>query len=70
MSEFGTRNHPLTPMTDPNLVRVLQAQTKRRVGLVDIATVWKGAHAVRDAIEAARSAGMSYGIVDALDEAT
>ncbi|OTP72765.1 hypothetical protein PAMC26577_19925 [Caballeronia sordidicola] len=43
------RNHPLTPMTDPNLVRVLQAQTNRRVGLVDIATVWKGAHAVRDA---------------------
>ena len=28
------RDHPLTPMTDANLVRVMQAQTRRRVGLV------------------------------------
>src|ERR1700737_1197098 len=34
LSESGMRNHPLTPMTDANLVRVLQAQVKRKVGLV------------------------------------
>jgi uncharacterized protein YgbK (DUF1537 family) len=69
LSESGMRNHPLTPMTDPNLVRVLQAQTKRRVGLIDFETVSKGALAVRDAFDTARSDGMGYAIVDALDDA-
>lgn len=31
LSESGMRDHPLTPMTDANLVRVLQAQTQQRV---------------------------------------
>jgi uncharacterized protein YgbK (DUF1537 family) len=35
LNESGMQNHPLTPMTDPNLVRVLQAQTPSRVGLID-----------------------------------
>jgi 3-dehydrotetronate 4-kinase len=34
LSESGMRHHPLTPMTDPSLVRVLQRQTKHKVGLV------------------------------------
>lgn len=38
LSETGMRNHPLTPMTDANLVRVLQEQLNpavgRKVGLV------------------------------------
>lgn len=33
LSESGMQNHPLTPMTDANLVRVLQAQTRHKVGL-------------------------------------
>ena len=36
------RNHPLTPMTDANLVRVLQAQVDGKVGLVEAATVAQG----------------------------
>ena len=32
LSESGMRHHPLTPMTDPSLVRVLQRQTKHKVG--------------------------------------
>ena len=43
LHESGMRHHPLTPMTDANLVRVLQAQTTRRVGLIDHATVAQGA---------------------------
>jgi len=35
LNESGMQNHPLTPMTDANLVRVMQAQTKRKVGLID-----------------------------------
>ena len=50
LSESGMRHHPLTPMTDPSLVRVLQRQTKHKVGLVQYSTVVKGAQAVRAAI--------------------
>ncbi len=42
LNESGMQNHPLTPMTDPNLVRVLQAQTPSRVGLIDHSVVAAG----------------------------
>ena len=42
LNESGMQNHPLTPMTDPNLVRVMQAQTRRKVGLIDYKTVAQG----------------------------
>jgi uncharacterized protein YgbK (DUF1537 family) len=35
LHESGMRNHPLTPMTDSSLVRVLQAHSRRKVGLID-----------------------------------
>jgi hypothetical protein len=41
------QNHPLTPMTDSNLVRVLQAQCRRNVGLIDYRIVGAGAGAIR-----------------------
>src|SRR3954449_9250932 len=46
LNESGMRDHPLTPMTDANLVRVLQQQAKRKVGLVDYAVVSRGASAI------------------------
>ena len=42
LNESGMRDHPLTPMTDANLVRVLQGQARRKVGLVDYAVVSEG----------------------------
>ncbi|WP_046239431.1 four-carbon acid sugar kinase family protein, partial [Delftia tsuruhatensis] len=47
LSDSGMRNHPLTPMTDANLVRVLQAQTRRKVGLIDHVAVAQGEAAIR-----------------------
>ncbi len=47
LSESGMKDHPLTPMTDANLVRVLQAQTQRKVGLIRYDTLAQGAAAVR-----------------------
>jgi uncharacterized protein YgbK (DUF1537 family) len=47
LSDSGMRDHPLTPMRDANLVRVLQAQCKRRVGLVDHRVVAQGPDAIR-----------------------
>ncbi|KWT85702.1 MULTISPECIES: 3-oxo-tetronate kinase [unclassified Variovorax] len=66
LNESGMQNHPLTPMTDPNLVRVLQAQTRRKVGLVDHAVVARGPDAVRERIGALRAEGVGIAIVDAV----
>lgn len=66
LHESGMQNHPLTPMTDPNLVRVLQAQCKRRVGLIDYRTVAQGADAVRARIAALREEGVSLAVLDAV----
>jgi 3-dehydrotetronate 4-kinase len=66
LSESGMRDHPLTPMTDPNLVRVLQAQCRGKVGLIDYRTVAQGEGAIRRRIEALQAEGVAIAIVDAL----
>src|SRR3954468_19328523 len=66
LSESGMRDHPLTPMRDPSLVRVLQRQTKARVGLVQHATVAHGPAAIRAAFDALRRDGVRHAIVDAI----
>ncbi len=68
LSESGMQNHPLTPMTDANLVRVLGRQTAHKVGLVDFADVSRGADAIRGAIQRLRAAGFRHAIVDAVNE--
>ena len=65
LSESGMQNHPLTPMTDANLVRVMQAQTKRKVGLIDYKTVALGEAAIRERISALRAEGVGVAVVDA-----
>ncbi len=65
LNESGMQNHPLTPMTDPNLVRVMQAQTKRKVGLIDYKTVALGEAAISERIAALRSEGVGVAVVDA-----
>ncbi|MEB6664244.1 four-carbon acid sugar kinase family protein [Achromobacter ruhlandii] len=66
LNESGMQHHPLTPMTDPNLVRVLSAQTRRKVGLIDYAVVARGSDAIRGRIDALRSEGVEIAIVDAI----
>ncbi|HUC16294.1 MAG TPA: 3-oxo-tetronate kinase [Acetobacteraceae bacterium] len=68
LSESGMENHPLTPMRDPNLVRVLGRQTRGGVGLVPYVTVAKGAAAIAAEMEALEAAGQRYAIVDAVSE--
>ena len=67
LSDTGMRDHPLTPMTDSNLVRVLQAQTQRKVGLLRHDTVALGPAAVRTRIEALVQEGVRIAIADAID---
>jgi len=69
LSESGMKDHPLTPMTDANLVRVLQRQSARTVGLIRYDTVAKGADAVRRGFHALRHSGVGLAIVDAVSDA-
>lgn len=69
LNESGMQNHPLTPMTDANLVRVLGAQTSAAVGLVPYATVAVGSDAIGDAYRDLRDNGCRYAIVDAVNDA-
>jgi 3-dehydrotetronate 4-kinase len=67
LSDSGMRQHPLTPMTDANLVRVMQAQCRSsRVGLVPHEVVARGSDAIRERIAVLRSKGFRFGIVDAI----
>ena len=66
LSESGMRDHPLTPMRDPSLVRVLQRQSRSRVGLVQQKSVAQGAAAIREAFAALRKDGFAHAIVDAV----
>ncbi|MGW5101199.1 3-oxo-tetronate kinase [Streptomyces sp. NPDC004100] len=66
LSESGMRDHPLTPMTDSNLVHVLGAQTTRPVGLIDHTSLAAGADAVRTRIAELRSQGVAFAVVDAV----
>ena len=66
LNESGMRHHPLTPMTDANLVRVLQAQMQGKVGLIDYADVARGPQVIRARIAELKSAGVKAAIVDAI----
>ncbi|WP_413797204.1 3-oxo-tetronate kinase [Streptomyces iranensis] len=66
LSASGMRDHPLTPMTDPNLVSVLGAQTTRAVGLIDHTVVGRDAAAVRARIDELREQGAGIAIADAV----
>jgi uncharacterized protein YgbK (DUF1537 family) len=68
LSDSSMRNHPLTPMTDANLVRVLGRQTKAAVGLVPYTTVRQGAPAIRTAFDRLRHRGVAYAVVDAIED--
>jgi uncharacterized protein YgbK (DUF1537 family) len=68
LDESPMKDHPLTPMRDSSLVRVLQRQSKGKVGLVPFAVVDQGAHAIGAAFDAARLRGERLVIVDAITD--
>jgi 3-dehydrotetronate 4-kinase len=70
LSDSPMRHHPLTPMTDANLVRVLQAQVQdAKVGLIDNRSVAAGTNAVAKRIADLQVQGICYGIADATSDA-
>ncbi len=70
LSDSSMRDHPLTPMTDANLVRVLQAQLDpargRRVGVLDHRSVGAGGTVLAGRLAALQAEGVAIAIADAL----
>ena len=66
LSDSGMRDHPLTPMTESSLVRLMQAQSRRRVGLVDYDIVRRGPEAIRARFAALGAEGCGFAVTDAL----
>jgi 3-dehydrotetronate 4-kinase len=66
LSESSMKTHPLTPMRDANLVSVMQAQCKRKVGLIDYRSVAAGSIAIQDRISELRNQGVGIAILDAI----
>lgn len=67
LSDSGMRDHPLTPMTDANLVRVLQAQVHAPVGLAADSVVRQGVAALQARFQTLRGEGCRLAVVDATD---
>ena len=64
LNESGMENHPLTPMTDHNLVRWFDYQTKGNVGLINYKDISKGSISVKEKITSLKKEGYKYAIVD------
>lgn len=69
LNQSGMEHHPLTPMTDANLVRVLQRQSASKVGLLRYDTVAQGTGAIGARIDALRGEGVRLAIADAISDA-
>ncbi|HBF28674.1 3-oxo-tetronate kinase [Rhizobium sp.] len=68
LNESPLKDHPLNPMHDANLVRVLKHQSKGDVGLVDLATIGRGSEAVSAKLQALATDGKAMAIADAIFE--
>ncbi|MCA2434334.1 four-carbon acid sugar kinase family protein [Rhizobium leguminosarum] len=68
LNESPLKDHPLNPMHDANLVRVLTRQSRNAVGLIDLAAVAAGPGAVKARLDSFRTAGVTAVIADAIFE--
>jgi uncharacterized protein YgbK (DUF1537 family) len=69
LSESSMRRHPLTPMADADLVRVLSRQTRLAVGLIGLGDVEQGEASVRRRMAALAHAGVRIAVTDAVFDA-
>jgi uncharacterized protein YgbK (DUF1537 family) len=69
LNESGMEKHPLTPMTDANLVRVLGRQAQSGVGLIPFGVVEQGAAAIRREMARLSESGRALAIADAVTDA-
>lgn len=66
LNESPLKDHPLNPMHDSNLVRVLARQSRTKVGLVELATLARGADSVRGRLADLARNGVGAAVIDAV----
>lgn len=66
LSDSHMKHHPLTPMTDASLVRVLARQTPHKVGLVALKQVQSGSAVLRESLDRLAAEGVRHVVVDAV----
>lgn len=69
LSDSPMKDHPLTPMRDANLLRLLAPQLQGQVGLVNRLTIAKGVKSVRAALDALKASGIGHVVMDAVADA-
>ena len=69
LAESPMKDHPLTPMLDSSLVRLMAAQSRGRVGLVPLQDVNAGVEPIRSRVAALKADGVRYGVIDAVADA-
>ncbi|WP_120003538.1 3-oxo-tetronate kinase [Nesterenkonia muleiensis] len=68
LQDSSMRHHPVTPMTDSSLVRLMEAQSSGAATVISFEVVEKGEEAVRAALEDARRGGIRYAVIDAMTD--
>lgn len=68
LEESGMRNHPITPMTDSYVKRLVEMQAQGKCAVIDYNTVEQGADAIRQKVNELKQQGYSYAVVDAINE--
>lgn len=68
LEESGMRNHPITPMKDSLIKRLMEPQAQGKCGIIDHNTLNEGSKAIEDRIAALKAEGCRYASVDAIDE--
>ena len=68
LEESGMRNHPITPMTDSCVKRLVEMQSQGRCAVIDLNTVEQGAQAICQKINELKKEGYAYAVVDAVKE--
>ncbi|GKX50750.1 3-oxo-tetronate kinase [Budvicia aquatica] len=66
LNESGMQNHPITPMKDANLMRLMDSQANGKTGLIDLEILHQGPQAIEQKIIDLRQQGYRYAVTDAL----
>lgn len=67
LEDSGMRHHPITPMTDSRLVRLVEMQSKGKCASIPLEIVRSGVNALLARIHTLGVMGYSYAVLDALD---
>ncbi|WP_350304939.1 3-oxo-tetronate kinase [Photorhabdus viridis] len=66
LNESGMQHHPVTPMTDANLIRLIEQQAQGKADLVDLTCIHQGEQAIRDRLNNLQQQGIRYAVTDAM----